>query len=120
MGLPAEFDAHQSLVADLLQRPQDTGEIHVAAAEGKVDVFASTHVLDRYRPEFCLSFANGDVGFAITGYQAVAGVEGEAKSVRIDTETRAEAVQIIDGLDEHAGFGFDAERDTAVIRCALE
>ena len=92
-----------------LQRGQYGGHVHVALAERQVDVAAALHVLDGHGAEHIGKLAHCISGVALTGDQAVPGVECQLAS------WHAEGAPVVDGLDGHAGFRLQGGDDTHVL-----
>ena len=111
VGVAGQFDGDQALVADGGEGVEYGWEVDLSVAEGEVFVDAAAHVLD-------LDVAQpGGGGADAVGWRegfealAVADVEGEAEGVGA-AECGAQAVEVGEGGEEVAGFGFDGEGDS--------
>ena len=101
VALAAELDADEAVEADVVQRGEDAGNVHVAFAEGKVDVDAAFHVLDGDGGDVVGEVADGTGRVAFAGDDAVAGVEGKAKVGNVQRRP------VIGCFDQHAWLGFE-------------
>src|SRR6185312_16945529 len=100
-----QFDDGQALVAGGGEGREDGREVDLAVSEGQVLVDAAAHVLD-----LDVAQPRGGVAYAVGGWEgfealAVAEVQGEAEGFGV-AERAAQAVEVGEGGEEVAGFGF--------------
>ena len=102
-----KLDADETVEVDVTQCPQGFGHVHVAVAEGEVDVVAALHVLQVHVGDVAAELADRLVRLAFAGHEHVAEIERQFH-VRHHPNQLGEVVH---RGHEHLGLGFERRHE---------
>ena len=80
MALAGEFDADEALESDAVEGVEDARDIHVALAEGQMDMLSARHVLDRHGADAVGEFRYGQGRVSLARDEAMTGIESKPEA----------------------------------------
>ena len=112
-GCARELHAHETIETDVVERAEDSPDVHVALAEEQMLVDSPLHILNRDGTKVGRTRSNGRLRLPLPGYDTMACIEGELKTGNLILET----IEVINGLDQHPWLWLECGRNIAFLGC---